>query len=80
MDEGFHWGDYIKEGTVQAIHKGGEGNVIVYQLTETAKGSLRATMSDNQDYSVNIIFTGNIARAKEELQDKISVPQLMSCW
>ena len=73
LDEGFHWGDYIGEGTVQAIHKGGEGNVIVYELTEIGKGGLRATISDNRDFSVNVIFNDNVARAKEELQGKISV-------
>ena len=73
LDEGFHWGDYIGEGTVQAIHKGGEGNVIVYERTEIGKGGLRATISDNRDFSVNVIFNDNVARAKEELQCKISV-------
>lgn len=50
----------------------------MYELTETAKGSLRATISDNQDFSVNIIFNDNVARAKEELQGKISVIALSS--
>ena len=49
LDEGFHWGDYIGEGTVQAIHKGGEGNVIVNELTEIGKGGLRGQQTFCQD-------------------------------
>ena len=72
------WSLFIEKGNVQKIHKGGAGNVIIYELTETDKGCLRATISDMEGFSTNVFIVDNMEKAKEELQDKIMVIALES--
>ena len=72
------WSLFVNEGNVLRIHKGGEGSVIIYELTETDKGCLRATISDMEGFSTNVFIVDNMDKAKEELQDKIMVIALES--
>ena len=50
------WSLFVNEGNVLRIHKGGEGSVIIYELTETDKGCLRATISDMGGFSTNVLY------------------------
>ena len=50
------WSLFVNEGNVLRIHKGGEGSVIIYELTETDKGCLWATISDMGGFSTNVLY------------------------
>ena len=70
------WSIFVDKGNVQKIHKGGAGPVIIYELTETTKGSLRAKISDMQDFSTNVFIVNQLDKAREELKDKITIVAL----